>query len=103
MNETTLTKEEIEEIIKVKLGKTVYLKPVPGKVFDGRAEYYSVPYPSLYDARYYARTMFGTVDVYLTFENEIHADNYDGGFYRCGGHHYIVLLKNEKPVGCNHG
>jgi hypothetical protein len=96
-----LTKEGIEKIIKDRMSIEVELHPVPEKVFGNMADYYTEPlnnYPYLHNARYYARTMFGKVDVYLTFENEIHADNYDGGFYRCKGKHYIVLLKDEKPI-----
>lgn len=96
-----LTKEQIEAIIKDRLSIDVTLHPVPDMVFRNRADYYTKPlndYPYLHNARYYARTSFGYVDVYLTFDNEIHADNYDGGFYTCHGKHYVVLLKEERCI-----
>lgn len=92
-----LSKKEIEKIIKDKLGIIVNLQPVDGRIFGNVADY-QVPLPlwRLSDCKIYARTHFDEVDIYLTFDNKIHSDNYDGGFYACDGKHYVVLLEGAK-------
>ena len=93
---TPLTKKQIESIIKKRMGIEIELIPIPDMIFSNQADYQSDllnTYPYLYNARYYARTMLGTVDVYLTFDNEVRT--YDSGLFRCDGRHYIVLLNNE--------
>jgi hypothetical protein len=96
MSNRPLTLEQVQYIIKDRMGLDIDLHPVPDMVFSNQADYQSDllnNYPYLYNARYYSRTMFEKVDVFLTFDNEV--QKYNSGLFRCDGRHYIVLLEDE--------
>jgi hypothetical protein len=95
---TPLTIEQVERIIKDRMGIDVTMYQVPDRLFSNVADYQSDllnNYPYLHNARYYAVTMWGEVDVYLVFDNEIRSSGY-GGYFKDGWDHRIVILKNEK-------
>jgi hypothetical protein len=95
---TPLTIEQVEHIIKDRMGIDVKMYQVPGELYGNMAEYQSDllnTYPYLYEARYYAVTRFEEVNVYLVFKNEIFSDFY-GGYYDDTHSHRVVILKGEK-------
>lgn len=94
-----LTIEQVEHIIKDRMGIDVKMYQVPGELYGNMAEYQSDllnTYPYLHEARYYAVTRFEEVNVYLIFKNEIHSNEHTSGYYRDHAGHRIVILEGEK-------
>lgn len=98
---TPLTIEQVETIIKNRMGANVKMYQVPDRLYSNLAEYQSDllnNYPYLHNARYYAITRYREVSVYLIFDNEI-SSNDRGGYYRDDHNHRVVILKDEKFEG----